>query len=318
MFNIIKNSKKWVTLSIWLLVLSVVLFLFNLSFSIQFTWWLEIVVPKVTDTKSLENDLNTFLLDNNYKDTRLYIWEKDWNTNILFQPKSSDDEFVMTLSELAVEHLEESEVIKSVDDVMETTIIWASIGNYMKQSAMRSLAIWLLFMAIYILFAFSWMRKIVPPLTLAWVVIFTTLFDIWLPAWAYWLLMYFNPSVQIDSVFIIALLTIMGYSINDTIIIFDRLRENINLHEWSLNTWKMRYSEVFESSLWQSMRRSIGTSLSTLLVVVAMFIFGTWILKTFAFTLWVWVAAWTFSSIFLATPLIYLLSQNYKKENKSK
>ncbi|MEF2175288.1 MAG: protein translocase subunit SecF [Candidatus Absconditabacteria bacterium] len=318
MFNIIKNSKKWVTLSIGLLVLSVVLFLFNLSFSIQFTGGLEIVVPKVTDTKSLENDLNTFLLDNNYKDTRLYIGEKDGNTNILFQPKSSDDEFVMTLSELAVEHLEESEVIKSVDDVMETTIIGASIGNYMKQSAMRSLAIGLLFMAIYILFAFSGMRKIVPPLTLAGVVIFTTLFDIGLPAGAYGLLMYFNPSVQIDSVFIIALLTIMGYSINDTIIIFDRLRENINLHEGSLNTGKMRYSEVFESSLWQSMRRSIGTSLSTLLVVVAMFIFGTGILKTFAFTLGVGVAAGTFSSIFLATPLIYLLSQNYKKENKSK
>lgn len=314
MFNIIKNSKKWVALSFWLLIVSLTLFLINLSFSIQFTWWLEIVVPKVSDTKSLETNLNSFLVENNYKDTRLFIWDKDWNTNILFQPSKSNDELVMTLSELAVDYLQESSVINSVDDVMETTIIWASIWNYMKQSAVRSLVIWLLFMAIYILFAFSWMRKIIPPLTLAWVVIFTTLFDILVPAWAYGLMMMVNPSIQIDSVFIIALLTIMGYSINDTIIIFDRIRENIHLHEWTLNTWKMSYSQIFETSLWQSMRRSIGTTLSTLLVVIAMFIFWTWILKTFAFTLWIWVAAWAFSSIFLATPLIYLLSENYKKE----
>jgi preprotein translocase SecF subunit len=90
-----------------------------------------------------------------------------------------------------------------------------------------------------------------------------------------------NNSVTVDTVFIIAVLTNMGYSINDTIIVFDRIRENIQ----NKNEKNLVYGKIFDTSLWQTMRRSIGTSLSTLLVIVAMYIFGTWAIKNFAFTI---------------------------------
>ena len=91
-----------------------------------------------------------------------------------------------------------------------------------------------------------------------------------------------NPTVQVDTVFIIAILTIMGYSINDTIIIFDRVRENIDR---STGSQGIIYGKIFENSLWQTMRRSMGTSISTLLVIITMYIFGSGVIQLFAFTM---------------------------------
>ncbi|USN54089.1 MAG: hypothetical protein H6765_05830 [Candidatus Peribacteria bacterium] len=123
-----------------------------------------------------------------------------------------------------------------------------------------------------------------------------------------------NSSVQIDTIFIIALLTVMGYSVNDTIIIFDRIRENYLNKKAALAKHQVTGEEIFEMSLWQTMRRSLATSGSTLLAVVCMYIFGTGILRMFAFTLGLGVIAGTYSSIFLAAPLAYLLS-NLKSQS---
>ena len=74
------------------------------------------------------------------------------------------------------------------------------------------------------------------------------------------------------------------------------------------------YGKVFESSLRQVMRRSIGTSLSTLLVIIAMYIFGTGVIQSFAFTIGIGVIAGTFSSIFIAAPLAYITLGKFSKE----
>ena len=140
-------------------------------------------------------------------------------------------------------------------------------------------------MAIYILFAFAGMRELVSPLLLAVITIITMLFDVSIATGAYGLLMALNSTVQIDTIFIIALLTVMGYSVNDTIVIFDRIRENFEEKQNALERGQTTRGEIFETSLRQTMRRSLATSISTLLMVVAMYIFGTGILRMFAFTL---------------------------------
>jgi SecD/SecF fusion protein len=78
----------------------------------------------------------------------------------------------------------------------------------------------------------------------------------------------------------------------------------------------MVYGQVFENSIWQTMRRSIGTSVSTLLVVIAMYAFGTGVIKLFAFTVGIGVLAGTVSSIFLAAPLAYLMLGKFASEQK--
>jgi SecD/SecF fusion protein len=108
-------------------------------------------------------------------------------------------------------------------------------------------------MAIYMMFSFATIRKSVSPSVLAMVTIVTMVFDISIPAGAYGFLMMINSSITIDTVFIIAVLTNMGYSINDTIIIFDRIRENIQ----NKNEKGIVYGKIFDDSLRQTMRRSI-------------------------------------------------------------
>jgi preprotein translocase SecF subunit len=173
-------------------------------------------------------------------------------------------------------------------------------------------------MAFYILFAFAGMRALISPALLGLVTIVTMLFDVSFAAGAYGFMMNINPAIQIDTIFIIALLTVLGYSVNDTIVIFDRIRENFVDKQKALEDGRTTRAEVFELSLWQTMRRSITTSLSTLLVVGGMYVFGTGILKMFAFTMGMGVIAGTYSSIFLAAPFAFLLTHSTRKDRLGK
>lgn len=129
-----------------------------------------------------------------------------------------------------------------------------------------------------------------------------------IPAGAYGIWMALDPTTQIDTVFIIAILTIIGYGINDVIIIFDRIRENmISSNE------KIAYANVFDESIRQTFKRSLGTSISTLLVLIAMFVFGTGVIQRFSFTVGVGVIVSFLSSIFVAASTAYLLINLTKK-----
>lgn len=103
--------------------------------------------------------------------------------------------------------------------------------------------------------------------------------------------MMIDPTAQVNTVFVTAMLMIMGYSINDTIIIMDRIRENLMKKKGKA----LRYATVFENSIWETMRRSIGTSLSTFLVVFVLAIFsaiyGATLIQDFSLVLSVGVLA---------------------------
>lgn len=166
----------------------------------------------------------------------------------------------------------------------------------MKTSAFQALIVGMILMVIYMLFAFAKIRKEIPAQILGVSVLGVLIFNVFITLGAYGLRMMFNATIQIDTVFIVAVLTVVAYGINDVIVIFDRIRENILRHMKDKN---IVIGKTIEDSLRQTMRRSIGTSLSTLLVLTAMFIFGTGILQQFAFTVGVGVIAATFGSIFV-------------------
>lgn len=149
----------------------------------------------------------------------------------MVQTELAGDEQVSKLSSSIQETLKQKSFISSADDILEQSVIGPSMGDFVKRSAIKAIIIGLIIMAVYILFAFSGMRTIISPATLGLITIFTMLFDLAVPMGVYGLMMKRNGAVQIDSIFIIALLTIIGYSINDTIIIFDRVRENVKNNE---------------------------------------------------------------------------------------
>lgn len=309
--NIIKNVWTWIIIAICLVVCSRLVFWKNVRYSEEFTSWVSISIQ--WDYSSDENmaDVENFLKDNGYTDTNIYVDLEDDVTTIKIQTKMDDDSQVSELSKNFKQYLIEKNVIESEEDVVQQKITWPSVWSYMKKTTVSALIIWLIFIVIYLLISFASIRNYVSPASLWLIVIFTMIFDISLPVWAYGIWMGLNETIQVDTIFIIALLTIMWYCINDTIVIFDRIRENLTTKK----TWKdIVYWEVFERSIKETLSRSIVTSISTLLVVIAMFFFGTWVIRTFSFTIWVWVIFGTFASIFLAAPIAYLLTWKYSKE----
>ena len=105
-------------------------------------------------------------------------------------------------------------------------------------------------------------------------------------------------ALEVDQAFIAALLTVIGYSINDTVIVFDRIREELRLHP------KKDYKEVINGAINSTLSRTIITSFTTLLVVLFLFIFGGEVIRGFAFALLVGVIVGTYSSVFVATPIV--------------
>ncbi len=110
-------------------------------------------------------------------------------------------------------------------------------------------------------------------------------------------------SLQIDQAIIAALLTIVGYSLNDTVVVFDRIREYTNLFKTE------DYAKVVDRSINSTLSRTLVTSGTTLIVVLTLFIFGGEVLRGFAFALIVGIAIGTYSSIFVASPVLVELKQ---------
>lgn len=309
LFAIMPHAKLWIGICILAMAGWILLFRTNQQYSIQFTGGIEMVIDAPTVDESITTIIRSSLQEVWLSPQNISLGKKDDFASLLIQMKLANDEQVQQVTELMTNTLIENNIIASADNILEQSIIGPSIGDYMKRSATQAIIRGVILIAIYILFAFAEMRHLVSPALLGVITIFTMLFDIAIPAWLYGLWIMINPAIQIDAVFIIAILTVMGYSINDTIINFDRVRENYINRQAQFEAGKGNVTELFEHSVWQTMRRSIGTSLSTFLVVVAMRIFWTGALKTFSFTFGVGVLAGSFSSIFIAVPLAYLASK---------
>ena len=117
-------------------------------------------------------------------------------------------------------------------------------------------------------------------------------------------------NMEIDQAFIAAILTVIGYSLNDTVVVFDRIREYIGEHtKWEFNT-------VVNAALNSTLSRTLNTSLTTLIVLLAIFIFGGESIRGFMFALIVGVLVGTYSSVFIATPVMYDTQKKQSQEGK--
>ena len=119
-------------------------------------------------------------------------------------------------------------------------------------------------------------------------------------------------SMEVDQTFIAAILTIIGYSINDTVVVFDRIREYRRLYP------KRDDEQVVNDALNSTLRRTFSTSLSTIVVLLAIFIFGGASIKGFIFALLVGIIVGTYSSLFIATPISFDLARRFKKKAEEK
>ncbi len=309
-FKIIKNAYLWVIIGVIGFIFGIGLFTFNAQYSEEFTGGVSLTVENQV-TSTVADQIKTALTEKGYKDVQVSLNTQEEGTVVKIHTSIMNDEKVIELSQDIKNYLLTANVITSQDEILSQSITGPSVGAYMQKTAFRALVVGLFFIIIYMFISFYSVRNYISPGTLAVITIGTMLFDISIPSWAYGIRMAINSTIQVDTVFIIAILTCMGYSINDTIIIFDRIRENLVK---SKKLDKVVYGEIFEDSLWQTMRRSIATSVSTLLVIIFMFLFGAGMIQTFAFAVGIGVIAGSYSSIFIAAPLAYIITGKYKKE----
>ena len=191
-----------------------------------------------------------------------------------------------------------------------------SIGPVLgKEAAIKSIiSIFIVIFCIVIFIAFAF-RKVSEPVS-SWkygfIAIIALLHDVLVPTGVFAVLGHYY-GYEIDTLFVTALLVVLGFSIHDTIVVFDRVRENLNLSRG--NRDKKPFDNIVGESISQTFTRSINTSLTTVLALVALYIFGAESTRHFSLALIVGITAGTYSSIFLGSPLLVTFEkwQNKKK-----
>jgi len=310
-FGIIKRAYIWLILAVCIALWGGFIFLMNANYSEEFTGWVSVSINTQTDSQEIQHSLSSFLDEKNYGKTTVHVNTTEEDTQIKINADLKNDDVVAQLSTDISNFLVDKWYVESTEDIVWQTLTWPSVWDYMKTTAIQALIIGIILMIVYMLLAFKEIRKYISPAVLSGVVLCVMLFDVLTTIWSYGVWMLFNDTLQVDTIFIISVLTVVAYWINDVIVIFDRIRENMSKNKDK----NVVYWKLFEDSIWQSVRRSIWTSVSTLIVLVSMFfLWSSAVLQQFSFTVWMWIVFATLASIFLWAPLAYILMWKFSKE----
>lgn len=289
-----KNSRMWVTISIGIIAVGILFYFiyggFNLG--IDFAGGTQIYAKighdfDVDEVRSLFNDQGV-------EATVMRAGENKQDAII----RIKDSPEVKQQQDKAIEILTDKYGLTTNEFV--TGYVGTTIGRELYGKAVLSLAIASILMLLYIWIRFELLSGVAAVIALVHdVLIMTTAVLIF--------------RIPINSPFIAALLTIIGYSINDTIVVFDRIRENRKRFLRSLTR-----DEVVDKSISETMVRSLNTSLTTLFAVTALYVIGVESIKEFTFPILIGIISGTYSSIFIASPIWAWWSNARDRRRKAK
>jgi len=191
------------------------------------------------------------------------------------------------------------------------TSVGPTLGGQFANKALWAILAVVLAIVLYIAFAFRKVSRPVPSWGYGITVIACLLHDLVIPAGFFAVLAHFT-GVQVDALFVTALLALLGYSVNDTIVIFDRVREHLALNEKTGN--KEEFETTVGKSISETMTRSINTSLTVVLALLTLALLGASATRVFSLVMLVGVIAGTYSSILLAAPLLIPLAKKFSKK----
>ena len=238
--------------------------------------------------------VKTFGDDNQVKISTSYmIKSKDHKAaTVIVENKLNEGLSVISLEDKSISY-----------QIMSKERVGATIADDFASSAIKSIIFSLLVIFMYILLRFRKWQFSLGAVAAVFhdVIIVLSIFSVF-----YGILPF---SLEIDQAFIAAILTIIGYSLNDTVVVFDRVREYMSLNK------KKKIKEYMNSALNSTLSRTINTSLTTFFVLLIIFIFGGEVIRGFMFALMVGVIVGTYSSLFIAAPIM-LDSMREKEDNK--
>ena len=298
-------GKKYFYFALSLIVIIpglVSLFLFGLNPSIDFTGGTRITVslPKQANQESVN------VVKNILEQEKLKVSNTEVSNNLIFvrtqtMDQKQDAKFLSDLS---------SQLKGAKQEQFET--IGPTIGAETTINAIEAVAVASLFIVLYITWSFRKVPKPASSLRFGICAIIALIHDVLVVIGIFAILGHFF-GVEIDSLFVTALLTVIGFSVHDTIVVFDRIRENMK------RVSGPSFSQIVNESILQTLDRSLNTSLTVVLVLLALLLFGGESIKWFVVALLVGVISGTYSSIFNASPLLVLwqeLSERFKKVKK--
>lgn len=220
--------------------------------------------------------------------------------------EANENDYILRAANLTNEQRNDLEKILSIQGqspvvIAQLTEVGPTIGTELRNKALVAIGLVMTAILLFIAFAF---RKVSKPIS-SWVygliALVTLGFDVLIPV-GFYAFLGFLTGAQVDTLFVTAVLTVLGYSVHDTIVVFDRTRENLRINQEKNR--REDFAEVAGRSLQQTLVRSMTTSATTGLALLALFLLGPASTKDFSLTLLVGIVAGTYSSIFLATPLL--------------
>lgn len=284
--QIVRHRRTWYTLSTVLVVLSLIFVFFpGIRFGIDFTGGSlsELEFSQPVSVADLRGTLNAA----GYPEATIQL---SGDRGVLLRTSSlTEDEHQSLLTQIRTAHGDLQELrFDSIGPV---------IGGELRRTALIGVVLTLVLIGLYVAWAY---RKVAGPVA-AWKYGFLTILaafhDVIVAVGAFAIAGHFF-GWEVGTSFVAAILTILGYSINDTVVVLDRTRENL------LNRISHDFADTVEQSIHQTFWRSLNTTLTTILALVAIFAFGGESTRPFAFALIVGIAIGAYSSIFLASPLL--------------
>lgn len=305
---IVNNRKFFFALSTLLVLGSfMAMYIYGLNFGIDFKGGsiLEISYPVSSgETINTRPDLESIKTGLNSLNLGTYVLTPSGNSNYILKTRE-------------ITPAEKTEVVGILSnngslEVKEERFnsVGPTVGTELKNKAYIAIIVVLICIVLFITFAFRKVSFPVPSWKYGLATIIALAHDVVVPTGIYIIWTHFNGG-EIDLLFVTALLAILGYSVHDTIVVFDRVRENLKLGHDSKS--KNSFSDTVGTSLTQTMGRSINTSLTIFLALVALYFMGGEATRNFAFVLLVGVIAGTYSSIFIASTLLVALERFQKK-----
>jgi preprotein translocase subunit SecF len=289
MLNIVKYYKFWFGVSIVLFVAAIIaISVYGLKFGIDFKGG---TITQLDFTQGLPNndEIKSVLEEDNIHDA--VVQPLEGNKAIIRtgpQEKEQHDAMVAKLTEKFGAITED-----------QFSSIGPTIGRELRGKAIYQLILVSLGIILYIAYAFRKVAKPVSSWRFGWAAIVALVHDLFIVIGVFALLgEYLN--VEIDGLFVTALLTVLGFSVHDTIVVFDRIRENLRVRAGQ------SLPDIINTSINQTLIRSINTSLTVIFVLTAMLLFGGETIKYFVLALLIGIIAGTYSSIFIASPLLLI------------
>lgn len=288
--NILKYTKIFMFLSV--LIISVglgIIFVYGFKTSIEYTGG---SVIEIKEFPNYEEKLQNITKSLGIEIKELYVAEG----NINLKTSETRNEKVQELVS-KIRSASENVVIENID------VVGSSIGVEFAKNSFLAFVIALLGIILYIAYSFNSTSDKISSWYFGIAAIVAIFHDV-LAVTSFFSLAGYLYNVEVDALFLTALLTIAGFSINDTIVVFDRIRENLTKYENSKTL-----VQIFNLSIFETLNRSIITSFTVIIIMFALFLFGAGSIKYFSLALVIGIAFGTYSSIFIASPIVLFLKK---------